>query len=230
MRVHTLSALLILVSCHVMAADTPKVPADKTLEGIENVRIIVRAQGPYDAEVPLQVVCYFKHKPGGDTTRGAAVELDKRLHGAIASLRDSGEFAGDELETMLFTSPADTIKPKHLLLVGLGSEDSLSLETMERIGRTALRCGADLGIDRIAFAPLLRDQGNDKLAVGDVESAVIRGMLKAYATQRKLQKEGLAHEFALKEWIVEAGPVFFNDTVAGVEKGIRQAKESMKTR
>jgi len=58
------------------------------------MRLAVRMEGPYDADVPVQVVCYFKHKEAGDTTLGAAVELDRRLGGVIASLRGRGEFAG----------------------------------------------------------------------------------------------------------------------------------------
>lgn len=219
-------ALWAAVVCGPALTYDTKAPADKVLEGTNGVKVVVRAQGPYDADVPLQVVCYFKHKKGGDKTQGAPVELDKRLGGAIASLRNRGEFVGDEQETLLLTPPKGTIKPKLLLLVGLGDEGSLSLGTMERVGRTALRQAAKLGVKRVAFAPLLRDQGNDKLAVGDVETAVIRGMLLAYDTDKRLQKEGLAKGYTLVEWVVEAGPAFFDDTVAGVEKGVAGAKKA----
>jgi len=56
--------------------------------------IKLRMEGPYAADVPLQVVCYFKHREGGDRTLGAAVELDEKLGGVIASLRNRGEFEG----------------------------------------------------------------------------------------------------------------------------------------
>ena len=111
-----------------------------------------------------------------------------------------------------------------LLLVGLGDEDSLSLERMERVGKIALREAAKLGVKRAAFAPLLRDQGNAKLGTGDVEQAVTRGMLLAYDTEKRLQKEGLGKSFTLEEWAVEAGPDYFDDTVKGVQKGIEEAK------
>lgn len=212
------------------ADDAAKAPAEKALEGPGGVKLIVRAQGPYDADVPLQVVCYFQHKPEGDKTQGAPVELDKRLGGAIAALRDRGEFAGDELETLLLTSPAGTIQPQRLLLIGLGNEASLSTATMERIGRTAFRQAAALGVKRVAFAPLLRDQGNSTLGTGEVETAVVRGLLLAHDTDRRLQSEGLAGAYALEEWIVEAGPTYFNETITGVEKGIAEAKTIAATR
>ena len=145
-------------------------------------------QAPYDMDAPLQVICYFKHKQSGDKTLGAAVELDQKLGGIIASLRNRGEF-GDPLETLLLTPPEGKIKPKRLLLVGLGDEESLSLETLERVGKVSLRIAADLGIQRVAFAPLLRDQGNSKLGTGDVERAVTRGMLLAYDTETPPERE-----------------------------------------
>lgn len=122
------------------------------------------------------------------------------------------------------TTPKDTIKPKLHLLVGFGDENSLSLERMERVGRIALREAAKLGGKRAAFAPLSRDQGNAKLGTEDVEQAVIRGMLLAYDTEKRLQKEGLGKSIALEEWAVEAGPDYFDDTGKGVQKGIEEAK------
>lgn len=206
-------------------ADDTKVPPDRMLEGTNGVKVVVRAQGPYDADVPLQIVCYFRHRPDGDRTLGAAAVLDQRLGGVIASLRDRGEFVGDEGETLLLTPPRGTIRPALLLLVGLGDEKSLSLETMERVGRVAQRQASRLGIRRVAFAPLLRDQGNAALPVGDVETAVVRGMLLAHDTDKRLQREGLSARYALDEWIVEAGPAFFDDTVKGVQRAIAEASK-----
>lgn len=224
-RLALLVSVLGLVMSGIAVADDAKVPKAKALEGTSGVKVIVRAQGPYDADVPLQVVCYFKHKRESDKALGAAVVLDERLGGVIASLRNRGEFVGDESETLLLTPPPGTIKPGLLLLVGLGDERSLSLDTMERVGRTAQRQAARLGVKRVAFAPLLRDQGNSTLAVGDVETAVVRGMLLGYDTDKRLQKEGLARDYTLEEWVVEAGPAYFSDTVEGVERGIAEAKK-----
>jgi hypothetical protein len=82
----------------------------------------------------------------------------------------------------------------------------------------------------VAFAPLIRDQGNSKLPAGDVEVAVVQAVLLAYDTEKRLQKEGLAKPYTLDEWIVEAGPDYFDETVAGVEKAIEQASASLKRR
>jgi hypothetical protein len=204
---------------------------EKALDAANNVKIKVRMEGPYTADVPLQVVCYFKYTPEGEKRmRGAPVELDKRLGGVIASLRERGEFVGDELETLLITPPKDAIKAKSLLLVGLGDEDAVSLKLMETVGRASLRQAARLGASRVGFAPLIRDQGNTKLATGDVETAVVRGMLLAYDTEKRLQKEGLSKEFTLEAWNVEAGPDYFDTTVTGVQKAIEEAGKIIKDR
>jgi hypothetical protein len=228
----TLALLLsALVAVALTRADDPAPVKEKVVTGPSGLPIKVRMEGPYTADVPLQVVCYFKYTPEGvKKMQGAPVELDKKLGGAIGSLRERGEFGGDALETVLLDAPPETIKAKKLLLIGLGDEKDLSLELMEKVGRTALRTAAGLGATKVAFAPLIRDQGNDKFATGEVETNVVRGMLLAYDTEKRLQKEGLAKEYTLGEWWVEAGPAFFDETVTGVEKAVKQAEEQITKR
>jgi hypothetical protein len=204
---------------------------EQALDAPNKVKLRVRMEGPYTADVPLQVVCYFKYTAErAERMSGAPVELDKRLGGVIGSLRERGEFGGDQLETLLITPPKDSIKAKALLLVGLGDEDALSLKLLEAVGRQSLREAARLGVSRVAFAPLIRDQGNTKFATGDVETAVVRGMLLAYDTEKRLQKEGLGKPFTLEEWWVEAGPAYFDETVAGVKKATAEAADLIKAR
>ena len=203
---------------------------EKSFQAPGNVTVTVRMQAPYDVDTPLQVICYFKHKETGDKTLGAAVELDKKLGGIIASLRNRGEFVGDELETLLLTPPKGTIQPKRLLLVGLGDENALSLDTLERVGKVSLRMAAALGVRRVAFAPLLRDQGNSKFGTGDVGRAVTRGMVLAYDADKRLQEKNMAKAFTLEAWVDEAGSDYFVDTVSGVQKGIADATAKIAAR
>ena len=232
----TRSFLRLLAGAALFGLTAPAV-ADETavkeaaVAGLHDIAIKVRMEGPYTADVPLQVVCYFKYTDdGAKRMKGAAVELDKHLNGAISSLRTRDEFAGDQLETMLITPKNGTIKAKTLLLIGLGDESQLSLDVMERVGRIALREAKKLGVGKVAFAPLLRDQGNDNLDVGLVETAVVRGMLLAYDTEQRLQAEGLSNNYALSEWWVEAGPAYFEDTVGGVKEAVRQAEAAIAKR
>jgi hypothetical protein len=128
------------------------------------------------------------------------------------------------LETLLIIPPKNSIKAKALLLVGLGAEDNLSLKILEGVGRVSFREAAKLGVKRVAFAPLIRDQGNTKLPAGDVEVAVVKAMLLAYDTDKRMQKEGLAKPFTLEEWIVEAGPAYFDETVGAAQTAIKEAR------
>ncbi len=229
----SLLAIFLLAGFGALArSDEGKVEVkEKALDAPHKVKVKVRMEGPYTADVPLQVVCYFKYTPeGAKKMSGAPVELDKRLGGVIGALRERGEFVGDQLETLLITPPKDSIKAKALLLVGLGDEDTLSLKLMEAVGRVSLREAARLGVSRVAFAPLIRDQGNSKFGTGDVATAVGRGMLLAYDTEKRLQKEGLNKEFTLEQWNVEAGPKYFDETVTGVQKAIEQADKAIKDR
>jgi hypothetical protein len=204
---------------------------EQSLAAALGVTIKVRMEGPYTADIPLQVVCYFKYTPdGAKRMKGAPVELDKELGGVISALRERGEFEGDELETLLLIPPKDSIKAKALLLIGLGEEDTLSLARMERVGRVALREASRLGVRQVAFAPLIRDQGNSKLNTGDIAAAVVKGVLLAYDTERHLQKEGLAREWTLDEWHVEAGAAYFGETVTGVKRGISESATSAAAR
>ena len=229
--IRSLFAMLLIVV--VVANWTPTVafsqekpPLETKIEGPSGLPIIVRMQGPYDADVPLQIVCYFEKTPTSDTRLlGAPLELDKRLGGVISSLRQRGEFKGDAFETMLITHPEGLIKPRQLLLIGLGSEADLSLARMEAVGRTALREAVRIGAKQVAFAPLIKDAGNDSLPAGDVENAVVRGMLLAYDTEVRLQTHGFATKFRLNAWIVEAGPAYYDETIAGVKNAIDQAKQ-----
>jgi len=64
---------------------------EEAFDAAHKVKVKVRMEGPYTAEVPLQVVCYFKYSPDrAKRMSGAPVELDKRLGGLVASLRERG--------------------------------------------------------------------------------------------------------------------------------------------
>src|SRR6266496_936948 len=128
--------LIVVVPASVRGQDIK----EKALDAPNNVKIKVRMEGPYTADVPLQIVCYFKYTPEGvKRMSGAPVELDRKLGGVIASLRERGEFAGHRLELLCITPPKNSIKAKALLLIGLGSEDELSLQLLEGVGRAGLR-------------------------------------------------------------------------------------------
>src|SRR5205085_9821204 len=119
---------------------------EKAFDAPHKLKIKVRMEGPYTADVPLQIVCYFKYTPEGvKRMSGAPVELDKKLGGVIAALRERGEFAGGRFDTLCITAPKNSIKAKALLLVGLGPENELYLKLLEGVGQAGLRDAATRG-------------------------------------------------------------------------------------
>jgi hypothetical protein len=101
---------------------------------------------------------------------------------------------------------------------------------MERVGRIALREAARLGVTKVAFAPLIRDQGNSKFTAKDLAGEVLRGVLLAYDTEKRLQKEGLAKAYTLNEWWQEAGPMYFDETTMAAKKSAMDAESAIAAR
>jgi hypothetical protein len=190
----------------------------------------VKQIAPCSQKTDLQIVCFFKHKAGGDTVLSAIAELDKKLGGIINSLRNSGQFIGDELETITFVPLPGSIQPKRILLIGLGDEQTLSLDKMHRIGTVALREAVKLKASHVSFVPALRDQGNASLSAGDVAPVVVESVILAYGTEKRLQKQGLAQPFTLEEWVMEAGANFYEQTLVKVQKGIELADSGVTVR
>src|SRR3977135_234305 len=140
--VYRISCVAILLSASLLSTMRARAQdvKEKALDAPNKVKIKVRMEGPYTADVPLQIVCYFQYTPDGvKRMSGAPVELDKKLGGVIAALRARGEFAGDRLQTVCITPPKSSIKAKALLLIGLGSEVELSLQLLEGVGQAGLR-------------------------------------------------------------------------------------------
>jgi hypothetical protein len=48
----------------------------------------------------------------------------------------------------------------------------------------------------------------------------VDGALSAYDAEKRLQAQGLADKFAIPEWMIEAGPTYFDDAVEQIRKGI----------
>jgi hypothetical protein len=168
----------------------------------------------------LQLICLFKHKTSGDTYQGAATETDKHLGGLLSALRNRGEFAGETGETFLFTPPKGSIPAKRFMMIGLGDEKDLSLDTLRIVARIAVREAVRLKAKHVAWAPVIRDEGNTAIDVGEGDRAFAEQMLAAYDTEKRLQAQGLAPKFSIESFVIEAGPSFFDGAVKQVGQGI----------
>src|SRR5277367_3001555 len=99
----------------------------------------VKMTGPYAQDADLQIICAFKHKASGDTYQGAMKDSDAKLGGLLSALRNRGEFVGELGESILFVPPKGAIPAKLFLIIGLGDESTLSLDTLRVVGRVAAR-------------------------------------------------------------------------------------------
>jgi len=211
------------------AADT-SAPAEKSFDAPHQMKIAVKMIGPYAQETDLQIICVFKHKPSGDTYISAMKDFDDKLGGLLSSLRNRGEFVGELGETILFEPPTGSIVPSRVLVIGLGPESDLSLDTLRVVGRVALREAVRLKAKHVSFAPTIRDQGNNSIDVGQGDRAVVENVILAYDTEKRLQAQHLAGTFDIADWTVEAGPTFYDGACKEIRSGIENAEKEISGR
>lgn len=98
------------------------------------------------------------------------------------------------------------------------------------MGRIAAREAVRLQARHAAWAPVIRDEGNSTIEVGEGDRAFIEQLLSAYDTEKRLQAQGLAPEFSVESVVVEAGPAFFDSAVKQVGAGIASATAELSKR
>src|SRR6266481_7319287 len=203
------------------AGDSAAAPQEKVFETKPlGIRVSIKMDGPYMEAADLQIICLFKHKASGDTYQGAAKETDAHLGSILSALRNRGEFVGELGETFLFTPPKGSIPAKRFMVIGLGEEKDLSLDSLRVVGRIAAREAVRLNARHVAWAPVIRDEGNTVVGVGEGDRAFIEQMLSAYDTEKRLQAEALAPAFSIEDLVIEAGPTYFDDAAKQVGEGI----------
>ena len=220
-KFHFLAVVCTGLVINASAADTKTAPKENVFSAKPlGIALSVKMIGPYGEPADLQMICLFKHKPGGDTYQGAAKDTDEKLGGILSSLRNRAEFVGEKGETVLFTPPNGSIPAKEFMVIGLGDEKDLSLDTLRTVGRIAAREAVRLKAKHVAWAPVIRDEGNTDIDVGEGDRAFAEQMLSAYDTEKRLQAQGLAPKFDIESFVIEAGPSFFDSAVKQVGEGI----------
>src|SRR5438552_10360122 len=213
------------------AADTKTTPKENVFPAKPlGITLSIKMVGPYMEPADLQIICLFKHKQTGDTYEGAAKETDEKLGGILSSLRNRGEFAGETGETFLLTPPKDSIPARRFMVIGLGEEQDLSLDTLRIVGRIAAREAVRLKAKHVAWAPVIRDEGSTTFDVGEGDRAFAEEMLAAYDTEKRLQAQGLAPKFSIESFVIEAGPSFFDGAVKQVGQGIDSVTAKLQKR
>ena len=75
----------------------------------------------------------------------------------------------------------------------------------------------------MAWAPVIRDEGNTTIEVGAGGRAFVEQMLAACDTEKRLQAHELSPKFSVETLVVEAGPSYFDSVVKEVGNGIATA-------
>ena len=232
---HKLDALIALAWAGLLgsalAADTTTAPKESVFPTKPlGITLSIKMVGPYMEPADLQIICLFKHKQTGDTYQGAAKETDEKLGGILSSLRNRGEFAGETGETFLLTPPKGSIPARQFMVIGLGEEKNLSLDTLRIVGRIAAREAVRLKAKHVAWAPVIRDEGNTAIDVGEGDRAFVEQLLSSYDTEKRLQAQGLAPTFTIESVVIEAGPTFFDGAVKQVGQGIESITAELQKR
>ena len=216
--VSSLALALLVTTARAADATAPKENVFETQP--LGVKLSIKMIGPYTQEADLQIICLFKHKDSGDTYEGAAKETDAHLGGLLSALRNRGEFVGELGETFLFTPTTGSIPAKRFMVIGLGDEKDLSLDSLRVVGRIAAREAVRLKARHVAWAPVIRDEGNSTIEVGLGDRTFTEEFLSAYDTEKRLQAQGLTPEFSIENVVIEAGPSYFDSAVKQVGEGI----------
>lgn len=205
-------------------------PAIGTREHVgekDGVQIEVVVDSPSNQTTPLQIICLFEYKEGDIFVSPPAlpkelnglVHVNDALHGLILELRKSRQFQGKFLETLLITSPPDTIKADKLLMIGLGNRNDFKPEMMQMVGVTGMREALRLNVDKYAHASDLKDSGFDS-PTSDIAGFVVTGAIRAFRTQGNLYKENASAPLTVGEITILSGPSFFDDTKKGIKKSL----------
>src|SRR5215831_12707216 len=212
----TACLLLIVVAADTCVAPTKgraeNVTPEKSVSAPRDVKVTVKMIGPVTQTTDLQIICLLQHNPAGDQYLEAMQDFNDKLGGVLSSLRERGEFVGEPGETLVLSPPSGSITPQKVLLIGGGEEATLTMDRLRLVGTIAAREAVRLGAAHVSFAPTLRDQGSNRIDVGEGDAAVAESFLLAYDTERRLQEQSLASGAQIREFVIEAGPKYFDGT------------------
>ncbi|MGH9838441.1 MAG: leucyl aminopeptidase [Blastocatellia bacterium] len=121
----------------------------------------------YEIECDALVVGMFE---GEKPEEGLLAELDKRTGGVIASLVETGEFAGKSADSAYIHNPGG-MKARRLLLIGAGKREEFTADGVRKMAGTAARTMR--GKKARSFAYLRRLE----LSIGESAQAAAEGAL-----------------------------------------------------
>ncbi|MCS3531360.1 M17 family peptidase N-terminal domain-containing protein [Chryseobacterium sp. JUb7] len=203
----------------------------KNWGSVDGISMIGLVQGPSSADAQLQVACVFEYTENDIHSAQALpanlnglVHLDEALKGEFTKIRQSGQFQGHSLETILITPPAGSMSAKKLLLIGLGDRNKFTPELMASVGEVAAREAMRLGVTNFAFASDLKDAGIDS-PTALVAGNVVKGIVLANRSEIYLREHKLSNTKKLEKVYLLAGPSFFEVAGGGIKDAIAEVNK-----
>ncbi|HCN51780.1 MAG TPA: peptidase M17 [Chryseobacterium sp.] len=213
------------------ATKTTAVGTSKNWGSVDGISMIGLVQGPSSADAQLQVACVFEYTDGDifnapalPANLNGLVHLDEALKGELTKIRQTGQFQGHALETILITPPSGSMSAKKLLLIGLGDRNKFTPDLMTSVGEVAAREAMRLGVSNFAFASDLKDAGIDS-PTALVAGNVVRGIVHANRSESYLKEHKLSTTKKLEKVYLLAGPAFFETAGGGISEAISEAKK-----
>ncbi|CAN5795533.1 leucyl aminopeptidase [soil metagenome] len=160
----------------------------------------------HETEADTLVVSVYK-----DGLAGAAGEIDEALGGALRERLSEGDFTGEVGEvTVLY--PRGNLTAKRVVVVGLGEQDKVSLETIRKASAAATRRARKLNGKHVATAIHGASLGRKAAAQATTEGA----LLALYRFDAQKQKEQVNE--------LESVTVVAENDLSEVETGVRTAQ------
>lgn len=213
------------------ATKTTAVGTSKNWGSVDGISMIGLVQGPSSADAQLQVACVFEYTDGDifnapalPANLNGLVHLDEALKGELTKIRQTGQFQGHALETILITPPSGSMSAKKLLLIGLGDRNKFTPDLMTSVGEVAAREAMRLGVSNFAFASDLKDAGIDS-PTALVAGNVVRGIVHANRSESYLKEHKLSTTKKIEKVYLLAGPAFFETAGGGISEAISEAKK-----
>lgn len=210
---------------------TTAIGTSKNWGSVDGISMIGLVQGPSSADAQLQVACVFEYTDNDIHSAQALpanlnglVHLDEALKGEFTKIRQSGQFKGHSLETLLITPPAGSMSAKKLLLIGLGNRNNFTPELMTSVAEVATREALRLGVTNFAFASDLKDAGIDS-PTALVAGNVVKGIVLANRSEIYLREHNLSKTKKLEKVYLLAGPSFFEVAGGGIQTAIAEVNK-----
>jgi hypothetical protein len=184
--------------------------------------VSVLSQGPSDSDTDLLVFCLFRSSPRNQLA-GSLVETDEKLHGLLTEIRNPGLFNGELGETVVLMPPPGSMKPRKVLIIGLGDSQTFTPSRMYLVGKIAFLEADRLGVAHPFFAASILDGGVTKFTTGEVATYVVGGFRDALALEQTSHARGDAAPPAVADFTYLAGPKNVSSTREGIAKAMSKA-------